>query len=871
MDNKNLTIFFHCSTHWDREWYLPFQGFRYKLVKTVDDLMQKLENNSDFSVFNFDGQTIVLEDYKEVVGDKAKRLQKLIEEKRVLVGPWYVMPDEMLVSGESLIRNLLFGEKIAKKWNTDTWKYGYVNDVFGHIAQMPQIFSGFNIEGVYLGRGVGNRQNINHFVWKSPDGTKVYTYQGFYGGFSRYVALKYNTEEFTEKLKGYIDEEINKSDVPIILITDTNDHILAENNVSEIKNAIKENYPNANLLHSNLEEMVSLQKNYESDMPIITGELAETMHCRSNPNTGNLVTITNCISSYYPLKYNNDRCQNLLEHIIEPMIALSKIEGNELNHQFVDVAYDYLLKNQPHDSICGCSIDATHKDMFYRYRQIDNICNALKEDFLHVDSMQNDNDYVLRIYNFSGRKSVKNITADLPFLTGYKKDFNRFTQNEPINSFVIKDSDGNEIPYQINSIKHRVSKRTNEQNSAAFDVYNVSFSADVEGFGYNDFAIIESENRIVYKDGLSYSDNYVENEFLRVDIAQNGEISILDKKTGKKYENLNRFVDNGEFGDGWFSMPPANDEIISSFSSPAVIKRLKAGCIGVSFEIIKQMKVPKYFDNSSYTRSQELEVLEIVSTVTLNKNSKYLDVKTRVNNNCKNHKLQLVIPTGIPSSKYYASQAFYKVVRETGINEEGKKYFEQEQLEKNMNGIIAVKDGNSGFAFVSPFGIHEAGVEKNGDIYVTMLRSFNKVFLQPDAFESQIQGELNYHYAFVPTKNDTNYCDLLDIQKDLEDNMLFSFNKRSREELLNKDYLSIDNKNIVLSIVKIAENSSGIIVRLFNASDNNQTVVLKSEFTVDGIWSCKLNENEIEKVSNGREFTDSFNPWQIKTYLLKVK
>ena len=195
-----MKIFYLNSTHWDREWYLPFQGFRYNLVEMVNDLIKTMENDPEYKLFCFDGQTVVLEDYAEIEPEGAKKLRSLIEEGRIVVGPWYVMPDEFLVSGESLIRNLMTGDALAKKWGGKPWKYGYVNDVFGHIAQMPQIFSGFDIQGSYVGRGLGNT-DFNHFVWQAPDGTKCYTSIGSYGAFARKKMDKYGTEEFPELLR----------------------------------------------------------------------------------------------------------------------------------------------------------------------------------------------------------------------------------------------------------------------------------------------------------------------------------------------------------------------------------------------------------------------------------------------------------------------------------------------------------------------------------------------------------------------------------------------------------------------------------------------------------------------------------------------
>ena len=113
MDQK-LTVLIMSSTHWDREWYEPYQGFRWRLVNVTEDAMDKLESHPEFGTFTFDGQTIVLEDFAEAAPDQKARLQRLMQEGRIKVGPWYVMPDAFLPSGESHIRNLQMGTAIAK-------------------------------------------------------------------------------------------------------------------------------------------------------------------------------------------------------------------------------------------------------------------------------------------------------------------------------------------------------------------------------------------------------------------------------------------------------------------------------------------------------------------------------------------------------------------------------------------------------------------------------------------------------------------------------------------------------------------------------------------------------------------------------------
>lgn len=151
---KPKKIYYLNGTHWDREWYKTFQGFRYMLTGVIDEVIETLEADDSFHMYMLDGQTAVLDDYLEIEPEKRERLKALIADGRIAVGPWYTMPDEFLPSGESLIRNLLLGHAKAKEYGAkDAMKYGYICDIFGHIAQMPQIFAGFGIRGALMQRG----------------------------------------------------------------------------------------------------------------------------------------------------------------------------------------------------------------------------------------------------------------------------------------------------------------------------------------------------------------------------------------------------------------------------------------------------------------------------------------------------------------------------------------------------------------------------------------------------------------------------------------------------------------------------------------------------------------------------------------------
>src|SRR5215468_1734041 len=164
-ETTDRTLLVVPHTHWDREWYLTFQQFRMKLVATVDAVLDIMERDPGYARFLLDGQTIILDDYLEVRPENVGRLQRLAREGRILVGPWYIQPDEFLVSGESLVRNLLRGRRMARDYG-GAMNVGYVPDTFGHIAQLPQILRGFGMETAVFWRGVGPEMT-GDFRWQA--------------------------------------------------------------------------------------------------------------------------------------------------------------------------------------------------------------------------------------------------------------------------------------------------------------------------------------------------------------------------------------------------------------------------------------------------------------------------------------------------------------------------------------------------------------------------------------------------------------------------------------------------------------------------------------------------------------------------------
>src|SRR6476469_2720007 len=210
-------------THWDREWYMPFQRYRVLLVDAVDQVLETLSSRDDYASFMLDGQTVVAEDYLEVRPEQRENLAAFIRSGQVTLGPWYVLPDEFLPSAESLIRNLLLGRRQMEELGAPAAQVGYLPDTFGHPAQLPQILARFDLTSAVIFRGV--QSSTSEFLWEAPDGTRlltVYLPGGYYNGMELARAPEY---WLAEKMPAMIDQGAQFATAGVMLIMNGCDHL----------------------------------------------------------------------------------------------------------------------------------------------------------------------------------------------------------------------------------------------------------------------------------------------------------------------------------------------------------------------------------------------------------------------------------------------------------------------------------------------------------------------------------------------------------------------------------------------------------------------------------------------------------------------
>jgi alpha-mannosidase len=360
-------------THWDREWYQTFQQFRMRLVRAVDKVLEVLDHDPAFSYFMLDGQTIVLEDYLEVRPENAERLRTYARSGRLQVGPWYLQPDEFLVDGESLIRNLLLGAETGEAYG-GVMKVGYVPDTFGHIAQLPQILRGFGIDNAIFWRGVGDEVQQSEFWWDAPDGSRVLVlHLADPLGYSNARDLPLKVKEFLLRLKVMEDTLLPKSSTGILLLMNGSDHLEPQEGLPAVIAEANQQLEDAHLSIGTLPQYVAAIKRANPTLQSYSGEWRSSQLAPLLPGV---------LSSRIWIKQRNAAVEHMLVREAEPLSAWAWALGEAYPAGFLRVAWRHLLHNHPHDSICGCSIDQVHREMVSRFDQSQQIAEGLIEEAL---------------------------------------------------------------------------------------------------------------------------------------------------------------------------------------------------------------------------------------------------------------------------------------------------------------------------------------------------------------------------------------------------------------------------------------------------------------------------------------------------------
>jgi hypothetical protein len=840
------------STHWDREWYQPFQDYRYRLVQLIDRVLDGWQREELCGPFQTDGQAIVLEDYLEVRPERTEQVRQLVREGRFVVGPWYVMPDEFLVSGEALIRNLLMGRQVARKFGGQPSNAGFMCDMFGHNSQMPQIFHGFGIGAAFLWRGI-NLIDEHLFRWQGADGTQLPAYRFGKVGYCSYAAqvrvafpheARPTPEEIGTRLDAFLEEENEKTKVGPLLLFDGGDHMEWDaKSYSVLSPRLDKADGQYAIVHSSLDTyMNELLPRAAEIGPVVAGELREPGIYPGEIDQQWL--IPGVASSRVWIKQSNAACQNLLCQWAEPVSAFAHtLLDLPYPQGFLDVAWRWLLMNHPHDSICGCSIDAVHRDMVYRFHQSEGIANRLTTESarrlaasIHVDQTQAAKDEIrVVVFNPLSHPLHGVVDLDLEVPTGWPTFGESMGGFEQIPAFRVFDTQGSEIPYQRNGLQpNRIRTRINDAifpQDYRIHVVPASLPLNIPAGGYTTLLLRPTGPGQAVRlpataniPGASYpvGQRAMENKVIFVSFEPDGSLSVLDKRSGQTYHHLLTFEDCADIGDGWNFGPVANDLLAYSTAGRSSLALVSSGPYRTTFHLRMVMELPEEFDFGKMVRSESRCELVIDSLVSLRAGADYVEVETTVHNNVKDHRLRVLFPSGAVAETCLMDTPFDVVERPVRLREDNDRIREVEVETRPQQSFTAVFDPQRGLAVVST-GLMEAAVQDTEErpVALTLYRSTRRTVGTTGEPDGQLLGDLSFRYWIVPLQGEPDRAHLLHLGQALSGGVKAVYLapqdvERYRQPVAlppSAGFLRVDGPAVLTSLHRT---EAGLEARLFN-------------------------------------------------------
>lgn len=821
-------------SHWDREWYMSFSKHRYRLVKLIDDVLEELEKGN-FPYYQMDGQFVPIEDYLEIRPQNRERIERLVQEGKLCIGPWYVLQDEYLIGGEANVRNLTYGIEESKKFGKVAM-IGHIPDAFGNISQMPQILQGFGIDNAVFGRGITPtlygcdtlpeyKESASELKWTAPDGSSVIGVQ-MTCWYDNARELPADKEKLKAKLDRLMEVMSKVQATPYYLGMNGCDHQPLQKDLPKVVKLANElGYP---LEISNLERYVESVRPYADSFYEVFGELNAQKTCGYG-------TMKNTASARVYMKQLNYKAEYTLNGLLEPLYALSKMSGGKYDQDLLDYAWKTLLKNYPHDSICCCSIDQVIRDMEGRFHAVIDTCEMAIDDlstqFVSNQSVFNACKYIV-VYNVSPFATTEWVETEL-----------MFNADESGYEFHLTDLAGNEVFFEELS---RATKKVYELPNDSFRIVHekcvvkIKALVSMDGFGYKVLRIVDG--KMISKPAICYENGQIETEYIILTINQNGSFNLLDKRNNRMYKNQNLYEYMGDIGNEYNTV-----EFGTAITNENCVAQVEVTVNGLTAEIkiVTEMEIPKSYDKETNVFVGK-ENLRIETILTVASDSPMVKINTRFMNVCENYRLRALFPYDCQKTSCTADTPFDMIERSLILEKE----WENPHNSERMNAFVEYADEYGGVA-VSGRGLHEYEVYKEDKMLgITLFRAVGEMgdwFYFPTP-EAQCKGEANVTYAFIPMLKENEAGDILSLYKFYKPSLYAQPCAMIKESLCDTSFFCFEREGIVnCSAIKCSKDGEGIIVRVYNPSNEKVTLKINGSKSYR-IFSCNLDESIVSEI-----------------------
>ena len=747
-------------SHLDREWYRAFQENRIKLVYFLDDLFDTMENDPSYTCYNLDAQTSFIDDYFEIRPEKKELFKKLVQEGRLLIGPWYVQPDEHLPTAEGIIRNLLISRNISDEFGA-FMPLCYAPDSFGQSASFPSLMKGFGIENAIFYRGFAEEDSIyNDFIWESPDKSRILA-NWMPVGYGNAMFLSEDDEKNIKEIEDNIRLLKDRSVSDNFLLMCGSDQSFIKKFLPKAVQRLNRIYQDKGMdyefiLASPMQYMDAVRP-YSPQMEVVGGELRKGKRSRTHNSIG---------GTRMDIKQANFKAEQKYLKWLEPICALTSLFGTEDDRSLIHRGWKYIVESHAHDSICCCCTDVIHKEILMRLLY----CNQLA-DFLIKDKMEKLHGYVS--YDLSKGRPILVFSSCL----GARKRVTRTDVYVKCQPFAIYDGTGRELDYRVIKTERFNLKDTKVSFTPIPDDYydkvTVELCIETPGYGYSTLYIREGEEPSAI-DGSMVKGRVLENTWLRVEVEEDGSLSVTDRETGKIFRNQHIIADDGNAGDEYDYSPAGEDRRYTSLRNLVSVETAEDGplCAGLKCRYV--MQVPETTSNER--RSDRLVPLCIDTTVTLYRDDRQAYFHTVIDNQAENHRIQVLFDAGEKLDRNFADIQLGELERENefALTEESvtsgwyERYYPVFNQHKYSG--LHTSDGNGFVIMNQGLPQYEIYNENSTVLALTLLscvgfmgnvnlkyrpgRRSGSADATPD---SQMKGRFEADYTFMPITPDRDY------------------------------------------------------------------------------------------------------------------
>lgn len=763
------------NAHLDPVWLWNWQEGFQSVKATFRSALDRMKENDEF-IFTSSSASQYLW-IEENCPDMFEEIKERVKEGRwVIAGGWWVQPDCNIPSGESFVRQALYGQRYFLEKFGVTAKTGYNVDSFGHSGALPQILKKCGMDYYVMMRPMPNEKGLPSclFQWESDDGSRVLAFRILY----EYLSWGKELQHHIQRCGQAITDDLTE----IMCFYGVGNHGggPTRENIASICRAQKECTEYEVVFSSPDVYFASVQEK-SALLPVVHGEL-------QHHSVG-------CYAAVSEIKKNNRLAENKLITAEKFDVIAENILSIPYPKDFRE-AWRKLLFQQFHDTLAGTALESAYFDarnaMGYAMETADvNLNQALQAISWNISIDQEEGMLPLVVFNPFEKDICTGIEADV-----YASD-----EDRPL----VIDPQGNHLEVQYIRANSRLTGRK-----------RICFNGKIPALGYRVFRFYRNGAEGGKAAASMVSSPYcIQNDRLKLTLdPENGCIrSLYDKKAEREVfagpaAQAKVFADPY---DTWAHDVTGFRDYIGSFT-PKRIQILESGPVKSSLRVISK------FESS-----------EMIQDFSLYVDSDKIEARVKVRWNEKHKILKLAFPAGTIFNTNTYESAYGTVKRNSGGGEEpGLSWVD-------ITGVTGGVGSMYGFGIANN-AKYSYSIEKN-TLYITVLRS--PVYAHHDPYvldENEDypvidQGVSEFDYVIYPHSGKWEDSRIEEYARGICQPPVIIPETCHRGMLpLEQSFLKLEAKHVFLGALKKAEDEEGYVVRLYESQNQKETCKLELLF-----------------------------------------